>query len=76
MKKVTIYLDDQLAQWTRIRAAGRHTSVSGLVGELLKERMREEDDYRLAMEQFLAQEPRVLREPGTRYPKREELYDR
>ena len=77
MKKVTITLDEEVARWARIRAAERNTSVSRLVGELLKEKMREEEDYRLAMEQFLAQEPQVLRKAGqTRYPKREELYDR
>ncbi len=76
MKKISITLDETVARWARIRAAERNTSVSRLVGELLKEKMREEDDYRLAMEQFLAQEPWVLRKPGTRYPKREELHDR
>jgi hypothetical protein len=38
--------------------------------------MREEEDYRLSMEQFLAQKPQVLRKAGTKYPKREELHDR
>ena len=76
MKKITIILDEEVARWARIRAAERHTSVSRLVGELLKEKMREEEDYRLAMERFLAQEPRVLKKAGTSYPKREELHDR
>ena len=76
MKKITITLDEEVARWARIRAAERNTSVSRLVGELLKEKMREEEDYRLAMEQFLAQEPQVLRKAGTSYPKREELHDR
>ena len=76
MKKITITLDEAVACWARIRAAERSTSISRLVGELLKEKMQEEADYRLAMEQYLAQEPRVLRKPGTRYPKREELHDR
>ncbi len=64
-----------MAHWARIRAAERNTSVSRLVEELLLEKMREEEDYRLAMEQYLAQEPRVLKRTGTRYPKREELHD-
>ena len=76
MKKVSISLDEKMARWARIRAAERNISVSRLVGELLKEKMLEEEGYRLAMEQFLAQEPRVLKKPGTRYPKREEIYDR
>jgi plasmid stability protein len=76
MKNVTITLDEEVARWARIRAAERNTSVSRLLGELLKEKMQDEEDYRLAMEQYLAQEPRILRKPGTRYPKREELHDR
>jgi hypothetical protein len=76
MKKITITLDEAVARWTRIRAAERNTSVSRLLGELLKEKMQEKADYRLAMEQYLAREPRVLRKPGTRYPKREDLHGR
>jgi len=75
MRKVTISLDEKLAQWARIRAAERNTSVSRLVGELLQEKMREEEDYRLAMEQYLSQKPGVLSKSGTSYPKREELHD-
>ena len=76
MKNVTITLDEEVARWARIRAAERNTSVSRLVGELLKKKMQEEDDYRLAMKSYLAREPQMLKKPGTRYPKREELYDR
>jgi hypothetical protein len=75
MKKVTISLDEEVARWARIRAAERNTSVSRLLGELLQEKMREEEDYRLAMEQFLAQGPRVLKRAGS-YPRREELHER
>ncbi len=76
MKKITIILDEEVARGARIRAAERHTSVSRLVGELLKEKMREEEDYRLAMERSLAREPRLLKKAGTSYPGREELHDR
>lgn len=76
MKNVTITLDEEVARWARILAAQRNTSVSRLVGELLREKMREEADYRLAMEQYLSQEPRVLRKAGTAYPGREALHER
>ncbi len=33
-------LEEDVAQWARIEAARRDTSVSRLLGELLKERMR------------------------------------
>jgi len=76
MKNVTITMDEEVARWARIRAAERNTSVSRLVGELLKEKMREEEDYRLAMEQYLSQKPKVLHKAGTPYPTREGLHDR
>ncbi len=76
MKNVTITLDEEVARWARIRAAERNTSVSRLVGELLREEMRQDENYRLAMEQFLAQKPQALRKAGTSLPRREELHDR
>lgn len=76
MKNVTITLEEEVARWARVRAAERNTSVSRLVGELLREKMREEEAYRLAMEQFLAQKPQVLRKAGTSLPKREDLHER
>jgi len=76
MKNVTITLDEKVARWARIRAAEQNTSVSRLVGEMLKEKMEEEESYLLAMEQYLAQKPKALREPGTSYPRRDELHER
>jgi hypothetical protein len=76
MKNVTITLDDEVARWARIRAAEKDTSVSRLVGNLLKEKMQEEADYSLAMEQYLMIQPVMLKQVGERYPKREELHER
>jgi hypothetical protein len=76
MKNVTITLDEKVARWARIRAAERNTSVSRLVGELLQEKMRAEEDYRLAREEYLARQPQVLKKAGARYPKREALHER
>ena len=39
MKNVTITLDEEVARWARIRAAERDTSLSRLVGKLLREKM-------------------------------------
>ena len=75
MKNVTITLDEQVARWVRIRAAQLGKSVSRLVGDLLRERMVEEDDYQAAMKQTLSQLPRPLKQAGARYPSREELHD-
>jgi hypothetical protein len=76
MKNVTITLEEEVARWARIRAAERETSVSRLVGEMLKEKMLEEQTYERAMQQYLSQAPRKLRRPGQKYPRREELYGR
>ena len=76
MKNVTITLDEKVARWARIRAAERETSVSRLVGEVLQERMLEEESYETAMQQYLSQAPHSLKKPETRYPRREELHDR
>jgi hypothetical protein len=39
LRNVTVTLEDDVARWARIEAARRDTSVSRLLGELLKERM-------------------------------------
>ena len=76
MKNVTITLDEKVATWARIRAAERETSVSRLVGDMLKERMLEEKSYQTSMQHYLSQSPRLLKEPGAKYPGREELHER
>jgi plasmid stability protein len=76
MKNVTITLDEEVARWARIRAAKYNTSVSRLVGEMLREKMLEEKSYQVTMNQYLSQPPRMIKEPGTKYPTRAELYGR
>jgi hypothetical protein len=39
LRNVTVTLEEDVARWARIEAAKRDTSVSRLLGELLKERM-------------------------------------
>ena len=76
LKNVTITLDEETARWARIEAARRDTSVSRLVGELLRRYMEESESYASAMNDFLARRPRRLRRVGERYPSREELHER
>lgn len=73
-RNVTITIEEDVVRWVRLQAARRDTSVSRLVGEMLKERMREEAEYDKAMRRFLARKP-FLRSEGKR-PTREELHDR
>ena len=76
MKNVTITLDEETARWARVRAAERNTSVSRLVGEMLREYMRRDATYRAAMRDYLSRPPVVLHEPRTPYPSRDALHDR
>jgi len=76
MKNVTITLDEEVARWARIRAAERETSVSRLVGEMLREKMQAEDDYEAAMQRWLERRPARLKPEGESYPGREELHER
>ena len=76
MQKVTITVDEEVARWARIQAAEHNTSVSRLVGEMLQEKMLAEKRYQMAMDQYLSQPPRELKDPAAKYPTREELYGR
>ena len=74
LQNKTITVDEDVARWARIKAATEDNSVSKLVGEMLKERMRKEEGYGTAMKRYLATKPSVI---STRaYPKRAELYER
>ena len=74
MKNVTITMDDKVADWARMEAARRNTSVSRLVGEYLAEKMRHDDAYELAMREAL--EFKSWGSSDGRYPTREETHDR
>lgn len=73
MKNVTITVEEPVLEWVRIEAAKRNSSVSRLVGEMLAEKMRHNDAYERAYQEWLADTTR-LRSDGAPYPKREELY--
>ncbi len=74
LRNVTVTLEEDVAQWARIEAARHDTSVSRLLGALLKERMSAQDDYEKAMRRTLGRKP-FLRSKG-RYLTREEAHDR
>jgi len=76
MKNVTITLDEDTAQWIRVQAANRATSVSRVVGEMLRERRVQESEYQLAMARFLERGPEMLKDEDEKYPDRDSLYDR
>lgn len=74
LRNVTLTLEEDVAQWARIEAARRDTSVSRLLGELLKERMAAQNGYETAMRRALARKP-FLHSDG-RYLTREEAHER
>ena len=47
-----------------------------LVGEMLREKMLEEQNYQIAMQQYLSHPPSRLKIAGERLPVREALYER
>ena len=76
LRNVTITLDEETAHWARLQAADKDVSVSRFLAELLHDRMTGRGDYEEARRRYLAQEPRVHRQPGQRYPSRDELHER
>ena len=74
MKNVTVTMDESVADWARMEAARRNTSVSRLVGEMLAEKMRHDDAYERAMREAL--EFRTWGAASGPYLTRDEMYDR
>ena len=74
MRNVTVKLDDDTAAWVKVHAAQRGTSVSALLAEMLRERMRHDREYEAAYRHGRNQECRPLREPGEPLPTRDSLY--
>jgi hypothetical protein len=71
---VTVTLEEDVAQWARIEAARRDTSLSRLLGEVLKERMSAQNGYEKAMRRALGRKP-FLRS-SVRYLTRDEAHER
>jgi hypothetical protein len=76
MTNVTITLDDETAAWVRAHAAQSGVSVSRMIGEMLRRRMREVSEYEEAMRRFLAKRPISLGRARKRYAARAALHDR
>jgi hypothetical protein len=75
MRNVTITVEEDVLRWARVWAAQHDTSVSRMLGEVLRERMQREDAYRRAYEEW--KKLRHVGWPiscGKPLPKREEIY--
>ena len=74
MKIVTVTMEESVAEWARMEAARRNTSVSRLIGEMLAEKMRHDDAYERAMREAL--EFRSWGRSEGPYLTDDEMYDR
>ena len=72
MRNVTITIDEDAYRWAKVEAAKTDTSLSRMLGEMLRERMEREDAYWRAYREWKALTPIPL--GGGPYPKREEIY--
>src|SRR6266699_4069305 len=57
LRNVTVTLDEQVARWAGMEAARKDTSVSRLLGGILRERMLEKDGYEGAKRRALSRKP-------------------
>lgn len=73
MKNVTVTMEDGVAEWARLEAARRNTSVSRLIGEMLAEKMRHDDAYERAMNEWL-QRPALFTSNSVAYPTQDQTY--
>ena len=74
LRNVTVTLEETVARWARMEAARQDTSVSRLLGQILKQRMLEEDGYQRAMRRALNRKPFL--KSGGRYLSRADAHDR
>jgi hypothetical protein len=74
LRKITLTLDERVARWARMEAARTETSVSRLLGKILKEHMLEKDRYEAAMRRALAR--KAFYKTDGRYLSREKAHDR
>ena len=77
MKNVTITMEDAVADWVRIEAAKRNSSVSRMLGEMVSEKMHHNDAYERAMHEWQADigaGAGAFTSDAQAYPTREETY--
>jgi plasmid stability protein len=75
MKNITIKIEDDVAHWSKVWAAEHNTSVSQILGDLLRQMKKQKTGYAKAMQQFLDVEPQPLK-TSDRYPLRDALHER
>lgn len=74
LRNLTITVDEAAAEWARIQAAKEDVSVSRLVGRMIEERMKGEDEYARAMRESMARKP--FGKSTGKLLSRDEIHDR
>lgn len=72
---MTITVTEEVARWARRKAADENTSVSKLVGRMLEDEMRRNDDYWKAYETWKKIKP-IKGIDASKRLSRSELYER
>ena len=75
LKNITITVSEEAARWARRKAAEEETSVSRLVGRMLEDQMRRNDDYWRAYEQWKKLKP-IKGFDASKRLRRDEIYER
>jgi hypothetical protein len=73
-RNVTITLDEDVARWARVKAAEEDTSVSRLLGDVLRRMMRQHQRFHSARREYQRLATGVISDAP--YPRREDLHDR
>ena len=76
MKNVIITLDEEVVRRAEVWAAKNNTSMSRILGDTRKEKMRQEATYAQAQKDYFAREAKPLKSSRARYPRREKTYGR
>jgi len=74
LRNVTITLEEEVARWARIRAAEEDSSVSHLVGGLLRQLMQQHERFDRARREFQRLGSSIISDSP--YPRREDLHER
>ena len=74
LRNVTITLDEEVAHWARVKAAEENSSVSQLVGAMLRRLMQQHERFDRARREFRRLGSLVISDGH--YPRREDLHDR
>jgi hypothetical protein len=74
LRNVTVTLEEEVARWARLEAARQDTSVSRLLGGILRQHMMESGSYERSMRRALSGKP-LFKSDGRKIT-REEMHER